>query len=108
MTKKDRKKQKKAIKKIATKNISELFCFATKIFNESRELANRYVKIALLTRNKSNIKLTKKQKSYYCKKCHTFLMPGENCTVRTKNKNILYHCDNCGAIRKFGLKKDHK
>jgi len=105
MAKRDKKKQKNAIKKIATKNICELFSFATKIFDESKELANRYVKIALLTRNKSNAKLTKKQKSYYCKKCHTFLMPGKNCTVRTKNKNVLYHCNNCGAIRKFGLKE---
>lgn len=103
-----KKKEKEKMQKIAIKNISELFEESIKMFNENIKLANRYIKIALRTRDKSNVLLTKKQKALYCKKCLSILIPGETCTIRTKNKYVLYHCKNCGNIRKFGLRNTEK
>lgn len=104
MARKQRNVQKQFIKQVALNNVKELFVEAVKIFNENIKLANRYVKIALLTRDKSNIKLTKEQKSLFCKKCNSILIPGKNCYVRIKNKHVIYHCTECSSMKKFGLK----
>jgi ribonuclease P protein subunit RPR2 len=105
MTRKLQKKRKEEIKKIAIKNIQELFYEAQKIFKISSELSDKYIKVALNTRNKANVVLTKQQKCMYCKKCFAFLVPGENCFVRIKNKYLIYHCKKCGNIRKFKIEK---
>ncbi len=109
MRRNQRKQQKQNMRKIASNNIQELFSAAINKFKENVKFANRYVKIALKTRDKSNVRLTKRQKSLFCKKCHSLLIPGTNCSVRIKNKYTIYHCKECGSMRKFGLRlKENK
>jgi len=96
---------KKEQKKVAKEHLVELFKQAKKSFAEDPKIANRQIKVALNIRNKFKLRLTKDQKSHFCKECHAFLMPGKNCIVRTKNKMMLYHCKECGNIRRFGTRK---
>jgi ribonuclease P protein subunit RPR2 len=91
-------------KEFAQQHINELFRQANLIYSKNKKLADRYIKLALDMRNKYKIKLNKKQKSNFCKKCHSFLIPGQNSIVRIKNKMILYHCKECGYIRRFNAK----
>jgi ribonuclease P protein subunit RPR2 len=87
-------------KKIAGERIAYLFEQAGKVYKKDAQLADRYVEIALDLRNKFKIRLLKKHKIKFCKKCHSFLMPGDNCKVRKKQSFALYHCDNCGHINR--------
>jgi len=94
---------KKEQKKSAIVHIDSLFKQAEKCHAENIKLANRYMKMALDIRNKFKITLTREQKMSFCKKCHSFLKPGKSCIVRTKNKMVLYHCKECGNIRRFKI-----
>ena len=91
-------------RKIATDRIAELFTLAHNAYDQNQAQANRYIKIALDIRNKFKIKLSPAQKKVFCKNCKRFLSPGTNCIVRTKNKTILYHCKECGYIRKQSMR----
>jgi ribonuclease P protein subunit RPR2 len=91
-------------KKIARKSIQNMIEQAETVFMKNQKLADRYIKIALDLRNKFKVELSQSQKKRFCKNCFCFLMPGENCMVRTKNKTLLYHCLNCGNIKKQGLR----
>ncbi len=91
-------------KKIAKEHIETLFKQAKEIFKEDPKLSDRYVKMALRVRDKIKVRLTKEQKALFCKECHSFLMPGKNCIIRTKNKMMLYHCQKCKGIRRFVIR----
>ncbi len=97
----------KSKNKIAKERIGILFREAKNIFKESPELAKRYVFIARKIAMKCNIKLSSEQKRQICKKCGEFLVPGENCKVRTnsKTKCIEYSCDKCGKVNRYGYSK---
>lgn len=91
--------------KYAQKHIDELFIEAHKIFPKYPNYAHKYISMALQIRNKFNLTLTKEQKTHVCKKCHHYLYHGVNCTVRTKSGMVVYHCNDCGALRKFAGSK---
>ena len=99
---------KKEQKKAAKEHLLILFDQAEKSFGEDPKIANRHIRVALNIRSKFKLSLTKDQKSHFCKECNSFLMPGKNCIVRTKNKMMLYHCKECGNIRRFGIKNKNK
>jgi len=88
-------------KSIARDNIEELFRQAEETFDSSSKLADRYVELALKIRDKAKVKLTKDEKRRFCKKCHSYLKPGNNCTARVKNKVLLLHCKTCDNIRRI-------
>ncbi|MFT4304060.1 MAG: ribonuclease P protein component 4 [Candidatus Woesearchaeota archaeon] len=91
-------------KKVAKDHVNILLSEADKVFDKNKSLANRYIEIVIAIRNKIKIRLTKQQKSKFCKKCNSYLRPGVNCNVRIKNKFVLYHCKECGNIRRLAKK----
>ncbi len=95
-------------KKIALHRVETLFKEADEIFKESKELANRYVKLARKIAMRVNLKIPRKLKRKFCKHCYSYLKPGINCRVRTKNSKVIYYCLNCKKYTRIPLLREKK
>lgn len=101
------------LRDIARERINILFGMATeKTRNGDFELARRYIEIAIKIASKAGIKLPKKYKRSYCRKCYVPLVPGYTLTIRVRNAGkhtrITYRCHICGWIRRFVVKKSKR
>lgn len=103
-----REKEQREKKRVARERVETLFTLAERVFPYERELANRYVEIALAVQQKAKIRMPKKWKRRYCKKCHSFLVPGINARVRLRNGHVVVKCLNCGNIMRHPYIKEQK
>ena len=98
------KKSKAAIKE-AKEKIAKLFEKANAIFKENKPLANDYVRKARNLAMKFQIKrLPKECNRKFCKHCHSFLVPGKNLRIRTKEGHVVYYCLECKKFMRFPYK----
>jgi ribonuclease P protein subunit RPR2 len=88
-------RNKKIIRRRALRSINALFKEAERVFNESPERADRYAQIARRISLRCKVRIPRKWKRRYCKKCHKFLRPGVNARVRLRNKKIVITCLEC-------------
>jgi ribonuclease P protein subunit RPR2 len=106
-----RQREQREKKKVAMERVDTLFTLAERVFPYEPELANRYVEIALAVQRKAKIRLPRKWKRRYCKKCHSFLVPGVNARVRLRDKpypHVVVKCLNCGHIMRYPYLKEQK
>ncbi|MEM4717182.1 MAG: ribonuclease P [Desulfurococcaceae archaeon] len=101
------------LRDIARERINILFSMAIeKTRNGDFELARRYVEIAIRVASKAGVKLPKKYKRSYCRKCYVPLIPGYTLTIRVKNvgkhTRVTYRCLKCGWVRRFVVKKSKR
>ncbi len=94
----------KTKKQIARERINILFNKAGEIYAENSSLANRYVEIARKIAMKAQINIPSNLRKKFCRKCFSYLMPGENCRVRTRNKKLIYYCRICKNYMRFAYK----
>ncbi len=99
---KSNEKQKE--KKIAISRIHQLFKLANEMHKEDSNLSNRYVEIARKISMKIKVRIPSIYKRQYCKKCYSFLIPGNNTRVRITGKTITYYCKNCKHYNRVGYK----
>lgn len=87
-------------REIAKERIQILLDLAKKNLEKHPNRSRRYVELARKIGLRYNIRLTKKQKRSFCKKCNTILIPGKTSTVRLdpKHKNLTIKCLNCKNI----------
>ena len=97
-------KDKNSLKKLALERVTILLKEAEQAFNVDKELANSYVNKARKIAMKVNLKIPSDLKRKFCKHCNSFLVPGKNLRVRTKNKMVVYYCLECKRFSKFRLK----
>jgi ribonuclease P protein subunit RPR2 len=83
----------KISKSKAREEISRLFSLAE---SASNTLSSRYIKLALDIARKFNIKISKEQKSKFCKKCLLIFRKGNFQTRLTKGKKVTT-CLSCGT-----------
>ncbi|MDV3103422.1 ribonuclease P protein component 4 [Thermococcus waiotapuensis] len=93
---------------IAWERVETLFTLAEKVFPYDRELANRYVEIALAVQQKARIRMPRKWKRRYCKRCHSFLVPGVNARVRLRNGHVVIKCLECNHIMRHPYIREQK
>jgi len=106
-----RQREQREKRKIAKERVERLFTLAERVFPYEPELANRYVEIALAVQQKAKIKLPKKWKRRYCKRCHSFLVPGKNARIRLRDKpypHVVIRCLNCGHIMRYPYLREQK
>ncbi|WP_324736221.1 ribonuclease P protein component 4 [Thermococcus sp. SY098] len=106
-----RKKEQREKRKIALERINILFTLAERVFPYDKELANRYVEIALAVQQKAKVRMPRKWKRRYCKKCHSFLVPGVNAQVRLRQKrmpHVVIKCLECGHIMRYPYLREQK
>jgi ribonuclease P protein subunit RPR2 len=94
----------KTKKQIARERISILFKKAEEVFKEDFSLANRYVDIARKIAMKAQINFPSNLRKKFCRNCFSYLFPGENCRVRTRNKKLIYYCLSCKNYMRFPYK----
>lgn len=100
-----RKDKKIRDRKIARERIIELFQQAEDNFHLDPKLSDRHVALARKIAMKHNISIPSKLKRKFCKHCYSFLMPGENCRIRTKRGMLIIYCLKCKKFTKFKYKK---
>jgi len=98
------KNQKQERQKIAAERIAELFHQAEENFEKKPELSNRYMELARKLSLKLKVPFSKEQKLQFCKKCSSFLVPGNNCRIRVNKGRIIVLCANCKNIMRYSYK----
>lgn len=93
--------------KIAEERIKRLFELADRRAREGeeRQLADRYIELALKIGMRHNVSIPSELKKRFCSECQSFLVPGRNCRVRINSKkdNVNYCCIECGNVDKYGF-----
>ena len=105
-------------RRIALERIKRLFELGDWIIQEYKnkdidfgeKLANRYVELARKISMKYKVRMPSELKRRFCKKCHSFLVPGINLKVRidTKQKSVVYECLECGFKMRYPYVKEKK
>ncbi len=106
-----RQREQREKRRIARERVNVLFTLAERVFPYEPELANRYVEIALAVQQKARIRMPRKWKRRYCKKCHSFLVPGKNARVRLRSRpypHVVIRCLNCGHIMRYPYLREQK
>ncbi len=105
-------KLEKKIKKIALERIDRLMNLAKEEAEKGNwERVKRYVYLARRIAMKVRLKMPKKWKRRFCKKCLTFWIPGKNLRVRVKSKrypHVVYTCLECGKVYRFPYIREKK
>ncbi len=93
-------------KKTAEERIKELFEQADEIYSEEPSLADRYIEKARELSMHYKVNIPSDLQKKFCKHCYSYLRPGSNCRVRTRNDKVVYTCFECNRHMRFPLKKD--
>lgn len=103
----NRKKPEKQIR-IARERIDILFDRAEKEFSRNPELSHRWIRMAKKIATRYNIRIPKELKRRSCRKCSRFLVPGENCRIRTspKQQAVIVKCLGCGNVMRFPYRRE--
>ena len=97
-------KKRPDVKGIALERIETLFCEASETFKKNSIRSHRYVNMALKLAAKSGVRIPKKFRSSYCRKCKHYLSSGVNSKVRTRKGKVVISCLSCGGHRRIMLK----
>lgn len=95
---------KKQQKEIAKERISKLFQQAEEAFPKNKDLANRYVTLARKIAMKVKLRMPREYKRRYCKHCYKYLMPGENCRIRTYRGKVIISCLECKKFTRIPIR----
>jgi len=94
---------------IPRERIERLFKLAEKQASEgNQELADRYVELARKISERTQEKIPGELKKRFCSECDSYLVPGENCRVRSnpENQKIIYTCKECGEVERYDLEEE--
>ena len=98
-------------KQIALKRVHILFGLATEIIHEDPKRAQRYVQIARKIAMRTRLRLPKEYRSFVCRKCKSFILPGVNCRVRIQQRrepHMVITCLNCGEHSRIPIRGGKK
>lgn len=106
MAKRRRKADERAI---ARERIRILFDEAEKAAHDGRlDRADRYVELARLVGMRYNVPIPRDLKSFMCRKCGAYLLPGETSRVRTRGTRVATTCLRCGHVRRVPFQREQK
>src|SRR3989344_5458508 len=92
-------------KEIAMERIKKLFQEAEKTFPQNKALANRYIVLARKLAMKVRISFPLEIKRKYCKFCYSYLQPGVNVRIRTRDGKVIISCLDCKKFTRIPIKK---
>ncbi len=97
------RREKRLEKRIAKERIRILFEMMERMKHEDYELARRYVELARRIAMKYRLKLPKRYKILFCKKCMYPYVEGKF-RVRIRKSRVIITCLNCGFERRIPIK----
>ena len=89
----------------AKARIKVLFEQAELNFSLDSKLSDRYVLLARKIAMKYKVSIPSIFRRKFCKHCYSYLMPGKDCRIRTKNGMLIIYCLKCKKFNKFKYKK---
>ncbi len=95
------------VQEVAGARIERLLNLAEGTSRTEPQLAQRYVDLALKMSMRCRVRLTQLQRRAICHKCKTYLQPGVNARIRTRQTrepHVAITCLTCGAIMRIPLK----
>ncbi len=95
-------------RRIALQRIETLFKLAREVIHDKPDLAQRYIEIARKIAMRTRLHLPRQYRSYICKHCKKFILPGVNSRVRVQHhreSHIVITCLYCGASMRKPLKR---
>ncbi|MBI1968677.1 ribonuclease P [Candidatus Woesearchaeota archaeon] len=96
-------------KRIAQERIRKLFQQADEMFSSHPELANRYMTLARKIAMKARTPIPRELKRKFCKHCFTYLRPGINARIRTRQGKVVISCLGCKKMMRIPIgKKEQK
>lgn len=98
---------KEKARKIAFERLKRLLKLAEEVSKSERKLARRYVEIAFRLKMKHKLKIPRRYRLRFCRKCFTF-WTSETLRVRIKKDRIEYICLVCGFRRRIPKRKREK
>lgn len=95
-------------KKSAMERIRKLFSRAEKEHKRHPERSRRYVELAVKIGMRYNVHIPKDLRKRFCRKCLSYLVPGENCRVRTspKQRAVIIKCLECGNVSRHPYRRE--
>ncbi len=94
------------VKEQAKIEIRRFFDLARSEFTTNPTRAHRYMDVAHSLALRTKSRFPSDMKRQFCKKCHHFLVPGNNLLVRTKEGHMIFTCRDCGHVMRFGYLKE--
>jgi len=95
-----KKALKGAQKRTARDRIQELFEQAA----VRPRLAKRYVALARKISARHRVRIPVELRRRFCKECNAFLVPGKNCTIRTRDQRVVIRCLECNGIKRIPVR----
>jgi len=95
--------------KIVRERIDRLVELAEENIKKYPERSKRYISLARKLSTRYNVRLPKRIKNRFCKKCNSLFVPGYNVRVKlnSKRRSVEYHCE-CGEIKRILFNKSVK
>ncbi len=93
---------------IAKERIDILVSLAEAEAKKHPERTKRYVDLARRIGMRYNVRMDKEARIRICKECSSFLIPGYNCTVRTRKdkQSLIVTCNKCGSVKRYPYRKE--
>lgn len=88
-------------KRIAQERIEVLFNRAEFFQPEDPELADRCVELARRISMRQRVRIPRKLRRRYCRRCHAYLVPGVNMRVRVHRGHVIVTCNRCGNQMRY-------
>lgn len=100
---------KRYLREIARERVAILLKLADRVVETDEALAKRYVDLAFRIAAKARLKLPRRVKRKYCRRCKIPLIPGRTASVRIKRGSgglrLVVTCLRCGYIRRYPLQR---
>ena len=96
--------KKKQSNQQARENIYAYFKKADANFKKDKKEANKLVKKARRLAMKHKLRLGKLKRKF-CNHCYSYLMPGTNARIRTREGKLIIYCQECKNYTRFPYKK---
>ena len=93
---------------LVLERIEKLFELAKKNIKKYPERSNRYAEMIRKLAMRHNVRLPKDIRRGICKKCHKFLVPGENSRIRTnkRQQSVIVTCLECKNVMRYPYRKE--
>lgn len=101
----------KELKRVALDRISRLMDFAREYAVERPEIAREAILLAMRISQKARVRIPRKYKRMFCKKCGTPFWTPYSFTVRVRDRrstHIVIRCLECGYIKRIPAKRKSK
>lgn len=96
-----KKKGKNLAKDLAMERIQRLFELADDQYSSNPARSDAYVSLARKIGMRYLVRFPRELKIRYCKKCGSYLVPGNNCRTRLRGRYIAITCQKCGNIKRY-------